>query len=82
MQSYFSSQSKRWGGKTVTAVNLAVGLAREGKKVLAIDNDPQGSLTISLGYNDPDSLEYSLASVMMKIINDEPWEKWKQEQEQ
>ena len=61
-------------GKTVTAVNLAVGLAREGKKVLAIDNDPQGSLTISLGYNDPDSLEYSLATVMMKIINDEPWD--------
>lgn len=60
-------------GKTVTAVNLAIGLAREGKKVLAIDNDPQGSMTISLGYSDPDSLEYSLATVMMKIINDEPW---------
>ena len=61
-------------GKTVTAVNLAIGLAREGKKVLAIDNDPQGSMTVSLGYSEPDNLEYSLATVMMKIINDEPWD--------
>lgn len=35
-------------GKTVTCVNLGIGLAREGKKVLFIDADPQGSLTISL----------------------------------
>ncbi|MCR5777821.1 MAG: AAA family ATPase [Lachnospiraceae bacterium] len=61
-------------GKTVTCVNLATGLAREGKKVLAIDADPQGSLTISFGFTEPDGLEYSLASVMMKIINDETWE--------
>ena len=37
-------------GKTVTAVNLGIGLAREGKKVLLVDVDPQGSLTASLGY--------------------------------
>jgi len=61
-------------GKTVTCVNLATGLAMEGKKVLAIDADPQGSLTISFGFTEPDGLEYSLASVMMKIINDETWE--------
>lgn len=61
-------------GKTVTCVNLATGLARNGKKVLAIDADPQGSMTISFGFNEPDRLEYSLATAMMRIINDEPWD--------
>lgn len=37
-------------GKTTTTVNVGIGLAREGKKVLLIDADPQGSLTASLGY--------------------------------
>lgn len=38
-----------------------------------IDADPQGSLTISLGYQEPDNLEYTLATALMKIINDEPF---------
>ena len=36
-------------GKTTTTVNLGVGLANEGYRVLLIDADPQGSLTVSLG---------------------------------
>ena len=39
-------------GKTTTCENLGVGLAKEGKKVLLVDFDPQGSLTISLGVSE------------------------------
>ena len=58
-------------GKTTTTLNLGVGLAREGKKVLLIDADPQGSLTISVGINEPDQLDYTLANVLMDIVNEE-----------
>ncbi len=58
-------------GKTTTTVNLGVGLSREGKRVLLIDADPQGSLTISLGYKNPDEIKLTTASVMESIVNDE-----------
>lgn len=57
-------------GKTTTTVNLGVGLAREGYRVLLIDADPQGSLTVSLGIKNPDDLETSLATVMNAAIED------------
>ena len=41
-------------GKTTTTVNLGVGLAQQGKRVLLVDTDPQGSLTVSLGVKNPD----------------------------
>lgn len=44
-------------GKTTSCLNLGVGLAQEGKKVLFVDCDPQGSLTISTGCAQPDSLQ-------------------------
>ena len=68
------SNQKGGCGKTVTSVNLGIGLARAGKKVLLVDADPQGSLTISLGYDEPDQLEISLATVLLHVINDEEFD--------
>lgn len=59
-------------GKTTTTVNLGVGLARQGKRVLLVDADPQGSLTVALGVNDPDSLTASLATAMTAAIEGTP----------
>ena len=59
-------------GKTVTAVSLGIGLAREGKRVLLVDVDAQGSLTASLGYQNPDQMEVTLATVMGQVIQDLP----------
>lgn len=58
-------------GKTTTTSNLGIGLAKQGKRVLLIDADAQGSLTASLGYTEPDRLEITLATVMGNLINDE-----------
>ena len=57
-------------GKTTTTGNLGIGLAKQGKKVLLIDADAQGSLTASLGYTEPDTLEVTLATIMGNLIND------------
>ena len=57
-------------GKTTTTSNLGIGLARQGKRVLLIDADAQGSLTASLGYREPDKLDITLANVMGNIINE------------
>ena len=59
-------------GKTTTTVNLGVGLASSGKRVLLVDADPQGSLTVSLGVKQPDDLPVSIATVMQNAIDDKP----------
>ena len=56
-------------GKTTSAANIGFGFARKGKRVLLIDADPQGDLTKSLGFDDPDKLSDSLTTVMTKVVN-------------
>lgn len=60
--------------KSTTVVNVGIGLARMGKKVLVIDNDPQGSLTEALGYQEPDRLEITLATIMERVLNEEEFD--------
>lgn len=58
-------------GKTTTTVSLGAGLADSGKKVLMIDLDPQASLTLSLGYREPDRIQNTVTDVISRIVNDE-----------
>ena len=60
--------------KSTSVVNLGIGLARAGKKVLLIDNDPQGSLTEALGYPEPDKIEITLSKIMEWVLNEEEFE--------
>nr|WP_300804903.1 ParA family protein [uncultured Acetatifactor sp.] len=74
MNAQIIALSNQKGGvtKSTTCVNLGVGLARAGKKVLIIDNDPQASLTISLGHHQPDTLPVTLSDMMGKVLTDQP----------
>ena len=56
-------------GKTTTAVNLGVSLAKQGKTVLLVDADAQANLTMALGYTKTDNLPITLSDIMQDIID-------------
>ena len=57
-------------GKTTTTMNLGIGLAKAGWKVLLVDADPQASLTISMGFRNPDGLRNTLGTLMQLVMTD------------
>lgn len=57
-------------GKTTTTVNLGIGLVKQGYKVLLVDADPQGDLTVSLGWQNTDDLDITLATKMADTIQE------------
>ncbi|MFI3115531.1 MAG: ParA family protein [Clostridia bacterium] len=71
MKIYAIVNQKGGVGKTMTSVNFSIGLARQGKKVLAIDLDPQGDLTLSLGYESPDEMTETISKVFEHFICDD-----------
>src|SRR3984893_5738700 len=53
--------------KTTTTLNLGVAFAEQGKRVLVVDLDPQGNLTMSQGWN-PDEIERSMFDALVHTL--------------
>lgn len=64
------SNQKGGIGKTTTTLNFGAALAERGYKVLLVDFDPQSSLTVCCGIEEPDELEFSIYHLMKAVIDD------------
>ncbi len=64
------SNLKGGTSKTMTAASLGAGLARQGKRVLLLDDDSQHSLTVSFGVKEPDKQTVTLTTMMQAVINE------------
>lgn len=58
-------------GKTTTSMNMGVGLAKKGKKVLLIDFDPQASLTTAFGFDNPDEINVTMYDLIRLTIEED-----------
>ena len=63
------ANQKRRVGKTIRTMNLGIGLEKSGRKVLLVDADPQASLTISMGFRNPDELRSNLGTLMQSVMS-------------
>ena len=57
-------------GKTTTTENAAIDLAHNKQEVLIVDFDPQGNLTVCLGWKNNDALENTVSAMLDDYIND------------
>jgi len=72
MNKVYSIASQKGGvGKSSTVLNLGTALSLMGKKVLCVDLDPQGSLTICAGVKKPDKLTHSTYTLLNAVLDKE-----------
>lgn len=68
---YVIGSAKGGTAKTVSTFNLAYSLAERGRKVLAVDMDPQANLTTCFGVENPTDVDLTIGDLMLSVLEDE-----------